>query len=164
MNLPDPMDTVQEFQKALRRGLATDAGEIHQDIRCHRDIVEGDIRLTFARVEHGRVKALAVFVTDTPIDGKPTFNVGYAVPEHYRGRGWGTDVLKKAIDEAAAGLGRNGVTEFFVTAVVGRDNLASQALARKVLQEKPQVATDLVTGDPVLVYTRLIAYEENNYA
>lgn len=155
--LPDPMDTLAGFQAAVRRGaIEIRPGEIHPGIRVAHDQPEGTPRLTYAKVEHGRVKALAVFVATTPISGAPCFNIGYAVPEAYRGKGWGKEILAQAIDEMQNGFARSGVKKFYVEAIVGVDNEPSKRLAAHVISDNPKSTTDGETGQAVLAYTRLI--------
>lgn len=156
MQMPDPMVTLAEFQKAYRRGIDSIPCELHPNIILHVDRPEGTPRLTYAKVEHGRVKALAVFVVTDPIDGEQCYHVGYAVPEAYRGRGWASEILQQGIDELRNGLRRNGVKRFYVEAIVSQDNLPSQHVAAKVISASPKSGTDGNTGEPTFEYTRLV--------
>lgn len=72
-----------------------------------RDERNGRVRYTYARIEHGRVKAMAMFVSVEQIDGTPFFQVGYAVPETYRGKGWAIEMLEQGLDELSNGLARH---------------------------------------------------------
>lgn len=44
---------------------------------------------------------MAMFVNVDRIDGVGCFQVGYAVPETYRGRGWAIEILEQGLDEFA---------------------------------------------------------------
>ena len=155
--LPDPMDTLEAFQKCVvRAGLPMQPCEIHPGIKVFSDSPKGIGRLTYARVEHGRTRALAVYVVTDPFEGLPCFNIGYAVPEFYRGQGLATDVLRKSIDELRAGLARNGISRFYIEAVVSIYNEASMRVAGKVLAVEPEGGVDSNTGDPIWIYRKLV--------
>jgi len=87
MRIANPMDALVSLQRDVRRGMPTQPCDLSPGIRVILDQPNGVIRYTYARIEHGRVKAIALFVHHELIDGVPCFNLGYAVPEAYRGRG-----------------------------------------------------------------------------
>lgn len=152
----DPMVALIDFQRNVRSGLETIPGEKNPKLSVVVDKPAGHLRYTYAKVEFGRVKAMTIFMFHEPIDGIVCFNIGYAVPEAYRGRGWGGDIVEQAIQEMRGGLARNGIQKFYVEAVVGVDNLASQKLAERVLDSNPRQTTDTESGLPALAYTRLV--------
>ncbi|WP_455233490.1 GNAT family N-acetyltransferase [Geopseudomonas aromaticivorans] len=154
--MTDPMNALIDLQKAVRKGFATQPGEINPALRVVFDKPEGHARITYARIEQGRVKALAIFLMVEPIDGIACLQVGYAVPEFYHGRGWATEIVEQGIQELRKGMGRNGGKQFYVEAIVGKDNLASQRVAAKIFPDAPRETTDSVSGEPALAYTRLV--------
>jgi hypothetical protein len=162
--MPDPMEALVSLQAIVRRGpqvmqregLKVQAAERAPGVQVILDTPLGNTRITYAKIEQGRVKALAIFVHHDPIDGIPTFNIGYAVPEFYRGRGWGADIVEQAIQEMRLGLGRKGVPRFYVEAVVGVDKIPSHRVAEKVISSSPISSTDSFTELPVKAYTRLV--------
>ncbi|MBH3370906.1 N-acetyltransferase [Pseudomonas carnis] len=156
MRIADPMDALVSLQREVRRGMATNPTELSPGVRVVLDQPNGVIRYTYARIEHGRVKSIAIFVRHEPINGVPCFNLGYAVPEAYRNHGWAGMIIEQGIQELRRGLGRHGAKSFYVEAVVGRDNLASQRVASKIISESPVAGTDSESGEPVLQYTRLV--------
>lgn len=156
MPIADPMVSLNELQKAIRRGMPTRPTEAGTTIRLVVDKPAGVHRYSYAKIEHGRVKSIAILVHHEPINGIPCFNLGYAVPDAYRNRGWAKDILEKAIEEMRRGLGRNGGTSFYVEAVVSRDNIPSQHVASKVISGSPVEGIDSESGEPILAYTRLI--------
>lgn len=162
--LADPMDALVSLQREVRRGMPTHPTRHGGDVRAVMDRPAGVRRITYARIEHGRVKAIALFVDNGSIDGIPCFNVGYAVPEAYRRRGWGRQIIEAGIQEMQYGLGRNGVKQFYVEAVVGKDNIASQQLAKQVFSDSPTEGTDEESGEPVLSYLRLISHATESNA
>ena len=93
--IADPMNALISLQQAVRNGLETHAGEIHHRLSMLLDAPNGEPRYTYAKIEHGRVKAMAIFALHEPIDGIACFQVGYAVPETYRNRGWATEIVQQ---------------------------------------------------------------------
>jgi RimJ/RimL family protein N-acetyltransferase len=102
------------------------------------------------------VVALVQFIPCDPIEGEPCFNVGWAVAEAYRGQGKAHGAVSAAIKEMQNGFNRAGMNAFWVEAVVGEDNIASQRLAEKVLSGPAKKATDSYSGDPIVQYLRRI--------
>ncbi|KQW19775.1 hypothetical protein ASC85_07960 [Pseudomonas sp. Root401] len=154
--IADPMDALVSLQREVRRGMPTHPTGLGSEVRVVLDQPNGVTRYTFARIQHGRVKAIALFVHHEPIDGIACFNIGYAVPEAYRQRGWAKQILEAGIQELSAGLGRHGITQFYIEAVVGKENIASQRVASAVLASEPTEGIDSESGQPVFTYTRLI--------
>lgn len=156
MRIADPMEALVSFQREIRRGMPTQAAELNPGVRVVFDKPNGIARYTYAKVDHGRVKAMSLFVQDAPIGGIACFNLGYAVPEAYCNRGWAKEIVEQGIQELRRGLGRHGVKSFYVEAVVGKDNLASQRVSSKVISDTPIEGTDSESGEPILAYTRLV--------
>lgn len=154
--IADPMEALVSLQREVRRGMPTNPTGQGSEVRVVLDQPNGVMRYTYARIEHGRVKAIALFVHHEPIDGIACFNIGYAVPEAYRQRGWAKQIVEAGIQELSAGLGRHGVTQFYVEAVVGKGNIASQRVASAVFGTEPTEGLDSESGQPVFSYTRLV--------
>lgn len=154
--LPDPMVSLQSLQQQVRKGMPTHPGALSPSIHVFADKPAGVQRYSYARLEQGRVKALAIFVFCDPIDGIPCFNLGYAVPEFYRNRGYASEMIEKGIAELRHGLGRHGIKAFYVEAVVSKDNVASQRVASKIISPTYTETTDAETGYPILAYGRLV--------
>ncbi|MCF5371980.1 N-acetyltransferase [Pseudomonas syringae] len=154
--IADPMAALVSLQREVRRGMPTNTTGQGSEIRIVLDQHNGVTRYTYARIEHERVKAISLFVRNKSIDGIASFNVGYAVPEAYRNRGWAKEIVELGIKELSAGLGGHGVTQFYVEAVVGKDNIASQRVAIAVFGGEPKEGLDSESGQPVLSYTRLV--------
>ncbi|MBP3061996.1 GNAT family N-acetyltransferase [Ectopseudomonas chengduensis] len=156
IRIADPMEALVSLQREIRRGMQTHPTEMSPSVRVIHDQPTGIARYTYAKIEHGRVKAISIFVHHEPIDGIPCFNLGYAVPEAYCNRGWAKEIVEQGIQELRLGLGRHGVKSFYVEAVVGKDNLASQRVASKVISDTPVEGTDSESGEAILAYTRLV--------
>jgi hypothetical protein len=154
MAMTDPLQALVSLQAAIRKGMATSCRK-YRSVRVLVEEIDGRVRCTYARIEHGRVKALAMFVSVDQIDGAACFQIGYAVPEAYRGRGWATEILHQAWT-LSHGLVRHGAKQFYVEAVVGISNVASIRVATKFLSDSRVPTTDSVSGEPALAFTRLV--------
>jgi hypothetical protein len=154
----DPYIGLQSFQRALLNGLIVPSPcEIYPEISILKDDADEQPRLTYALIDNNTVKATVVYVPAQPIDGVCCFDVGYSVAENFRNQGIATQVLEKSIAEMRRGFGRH-MKKFYIEAVIGTSNFASQKVASKVLStdSAPRETIDSVSGQPALVYTRLI--------
>lgn len=156
MSMTDPLQALMSLQDEVRKGMPTHPTEKYPSVRLVFDEKNGRARYTYARIEHGRVIAMAMFVNMDKIDGIGCFQVGYAVPETYQRRGFATEILKQGMDELTRGLARHGVKSFYVQAVVGTSNLPSIGVATRLLSSAPVSIRDSVSGEPALAFTRLV--------
>jgi len=153
--MTDPQDALKLFQRAFREGiLELRRCSLEPDLWVHVDRVNNHFRLTYAYLDGRTVTAFAVFVQTEPHEGLPCFQVGYAVPPKFRKQGKGTAVVKSAIAEMEHGFSRTAMTSFYIEAIVGRDNVASQRVAETVLLQKGRETVDSVSGKPALAYMR----------
>lgn len=155
--MTDPMDALKAFEPALKSGeLAIQRGDIDPEVLFHLDRPNGETRFTYAKLLGETVAALAVIVMSDPLEGKPVFQIGYAVPQHLRKRGLAKDIANAAIAELQNGLARNGIKSFHVEAVVGQRNAASQKVAASVIGGEPREMIDEISGEPAYAYMREI--------
>jgi hypothetical protein len=91
-----------------------------------------------------------------PIEGIPCFQLGCAVPAAYRGQGRAKNIVDAAIIEMKNGLARNKISAFYVEAIVGAHNTASQHVAAATISTTPKEVTDQFSGLPALQYLRKI--------
>ncbi len=156
----NPMDALKSFEPAFQRGeLEMRRGQIHSDLLIHMDVPDGkNWRLTYAKTNGTTVRAITLISDAGPMDedGLPVFQVGYAVPQHLRKRGLATSTTQAAIDEFTAGMKRNGVESFYLEAVVGVRNIASQKVAERVIGGGPKPITDENSGEPALQYLKKV--------
>ena len=157
MPLPDVAGALKSFQQALATNTITvQRGDLDRDMLVHMDRPNEETRLSYARMVGHTVVALVQFIPCDPVEGEPCFNVGWAVAETYRGQGWAHGAVVAAIKEMQNGFNRAGMNVFWVEAIVGEDNVASQRLAEKVLSEPVKKASDSYSGDPIVQYLRRI--------
>lgn len=153
----DPMLGLKLLQKALNRGeVRMDRCERHPDLQVHEDRPNGLRRITYAVVNHGRVRATIVFSPDGTEEEIPVFGIGYAVAEKFRGQGLASTTVRKAIEELRHLLGREFTGPFYVEAMVATSNDASNRLARRIISDSPVAVTDEVSGEPSFRYRQLV--------
>ncbi|HEC3677353.1 TPA: GNAT family N-acetyltransferase [Escherichia coli] len=153
--LVDPTDSLISFQYAFSNGLIKPSPCIvHPNMKVLLDDAEGTPRFTYAFFEEENVKGVAIYVPAEFVEGKPCFGVGYAVADEYKAQGIGTQLLIASIEEMQYGF-RNSFNEFYVEAIVGVGNQASNKLAAKVLSDTPEPGTDSYSGKPINQYMKL---------
>lgn len=156
--MTDPSNALQSLQAELLRVGVTQLqrGVLDRDLRVHFDKPDGGLRVTYVRLDGSTVTAFVEFASCEPIERTPCYAVGYAVPEKYRNQGRAKEILKAALSEMQRGFGRLGA--FYVEAIVGADNRASQRVAEQVISGAPEAITDKVSGLPAFRYVRRIEY------
>jgi Acetyltransferase (GNAT) domain len=153
----DPANAMKLFQEALLAGhLPLRQGSVDRSLYLAVDKINDNVRFTYLRLNGKVITAFVSFVTVEPIDDLPCFQVGYAVPEEFRGLGRATDIVRAATTELVQGFGRAGQHDFYIEAVVGTDNPASQKIAGKLIQAAPTPITDCVSNGPALRYLRRV--------
>jgi hypothetical protein len=152
----DPMDALVKLQGAIDGGLVRlRPGHVYPSLGVWMDEPGGKTRLTYAKVNNGKVQAVALFGHNGYIERIPCFQTEYAVVETMRQKGLASDLVSKAIEEMRNGFGRNGAKRFYVEAVVGVTNTASNRLAKQLLSDVPEAITDEFSGEPALRYVKL---------
>lgn len=155
MAMTDPITSLKSFQQALiDEEISPQRAKLHDDVLVLLDHPNGKTRFTYALVKDQRVVAVAIFVLGDPLNGSPCFNTGYAVDEAYRSRGYGKEVVRKALDELINGFRRAKVPHLYVEAIVSTSNEHSKKLASALFTDSPTEGTDAVSGQPALQYVR----------
>lgn len=152
----DPHLGLVSYQQALSQGLLhPKPGSIHSLLTVLMDDVPDGKRITYAYMDGEIVKATIVYVMNGSSDGKPYFQVGYAVAENFRNQGVAQKALQMSIDEMTAGFGRL-IPSFFIEAVVSKSNTASLRIAQKIIGGQPDEITDKNSCEAALRYTMLV--------
>jgi hypothetical protein len=155
--MTDPIDALNDFRRAVaQRELRVQPADFHPDVFVHVDQPAGAPRYTYALIEGGEVTAVALLALTEPIEGVPTFQLGYAVIESRRGCGRAQRIAMAAIDEICRGLRRNGIPKLYFEAVVDREKLASLHIAAKVIGGTPTDCLDHDSGVPAVQFQRLV--------
>ncbi|HXO04858.1 MAG TPA: GNAT family N-acetyltransferase [Candidatus Sulfotelmatobacter sp.] len=157
--MTDPSTALQSFQQELiRGGIQLRPGALDKNLYLYVDNPKGETRFTYVKLKGRRtVTAFVEFATCEPIEGKPCFAIGYAIPEVYRKQGRAKEAVSAAISEMRHGFGRIGMV-FYVEAIVGADNKASQHIAEQLISDKPEAITDHISGLPAFRYLLKIEY------
>lgn len=155
--MTDPTEALVSFQQALNDGeIELRPGELDRDIFVYADDAAGLPRMTYVRLDGKTVKAFVVAVLTEPIDGLPCFQLGVAVPEKYRNRGYAKSTLSSAIAEMKNGLARNKIPSFYVEGIVSVENEPSKRASATTISANPTPVTDKDSGAPALQYLRKV--------
>ncbi len=156
----DPMNALLQFKDAFEIGMIpVQPGRLDPNLLFALDEPNGHLRFNYMRAEDNFLTALVMFAQNGLKDGKPVFNIGYAVAETHRGRGLAKSTLMAALKELSAGLAGASIPVIEVEAVISPDNLPSQAVARTIFDTVPTPITDNESGLPALHYLRKVIFE-----
>jgi len=156
--MTDPTDGLVSFQQALLNGeIDLQRGELDREVFVHFDQPTASTnRFTYVKLDRKTVKALAMIVPTQFMHGLPCFQMGVAVPEDYRGKGYAKNIMEAAIAEFKNGLARNNIPSFYIEAVVSVENAPSKRIAETVICATPTAITDSESGLPALHYVRKV--------
>ncbi len=157
--MTDPTDALVSLQHVLPLGgVPIQRCDLDRDLYVVMDEPAPHVvRMTYVRLEGAIITAMVSAASCGFIDGRPGFQLGYAVPPAYRGQGRAKDVVQAAIREMANGYGRAGILPIIVEAVVGVENEASRRVAAAVLKSDAELITDAVSGLPAYRFVHRIA-------
>lgn len=156
--LTDPTPALKSLQELLLAGDMPPAqrGALHPHVCLIVDTLHGPVRFTYFTFERRVITAFAMLAHVEPMQGLNCFQLGCAVPAQYRKQGRGLAIVRAAIDEFGNGFGRMGAPTFYIEAVVGTDNPASQRIAAAAISAEPRSITDSVSGQPALHYVHKV--------
>jgi GNAT superfamily N-acetyltransferase len=152
-----PENALESFQRELLAGrIQPQPSPLDPKLFIYVDRPMGEPRVSYARMAGKTVTAFAMFAFADPIEGTPCYGIGYAVPEPYRNQGRAKEIINAAIADLQAALGPRGCKLFYVEAIVGADNRASQRVAEQLISDTPVAVTDKLSGLPAFQYARKI--------
>jgi GNAT superfamily N-acetyltransferase len=157
-SMTDPMDALVSFQQALLDGeIQLRPGELDPHLFMYADRPTPDVmRITYVRLDGRTVKAFVNVISAGHIEGLPCFQLGVAVPEKYRNKGYAKSLLAAAIAEMKNGFSRTQIPSFYVEGIVSVDNEPSKRASAATISSTPAAVTDKDTGLPALQYLRRI--------
>ena len=149
----DPYNALVSFAEAFENGeLDVAPGRLDGELVVHTDRQKRNLRLTYARRQARRIVALVVLVPGPPLEGRPCFGIGYATVPELRRRGIAKELVRAAIAEMRNGFAPTGMLPFWIEAIIGVDNEASQRVAEVTISSHGEHVTDEISGLPALQY------------
>ncbi|MDC8832906.1 GNAT family N-acetyltransferase [Alteromonas gilva] len=161
----NPHDSLVSFQECILQGmipLAKVPG--YSNLYSYVDEASpGVMRFTYARMTDDRrtVKAFCSCVKNGFHDGHPCISIGYAVPEQYRNRGYGTAIVKEAVNDLLSQAHKGGIPHIVIDSVVSKENVASQRVTESALQVIRESIIDTESGQPAFQYTAVYSTVES---
>jgi hypothetical protein len=155
-SMTNPMDALTSLQAEIFNGIPLRVCNINSELQMFVDQPNGRHRFTFVKVESNIIKSFATYVFVSAKNKMPCVNIGYAVPPEYRQQGLATEIVEKSLNEVKAEFLQNGISSFYVEAVIGINNVASQKLAVKLLSDEYQEIIDDVSGERANFYSCLV--------
>jgi len=155
--MTDPMTSFLSFQKEFKnKEIDPQKCQLGENLYMLQDDADGAFRMTYAKITGKEVIAAVSFILVEPLNGSPCFAAGYAVDPGHRKQGIGTSLLKEAIDEITQGLAKHADGHFYIEAVVGVGNTASNKISQNVLKVPGKRIVDQVSGEDAFQYIKLI--------
>ena len=155
------MTDVSFSLESLQQAIRAKAVDLHpsatdRDLLFHVDRPGvGVTRLTFARMKGRTVTAMVMFTQVQHYEGKPCYQIGYAVPKRYRKQGRAKEIVAAAIKEFTSGMKRHE-PEFYIEAIIDAQNTASLHVAKQLISDSPKETTDKIAGVPAFQYVKHI--------
>jgi hypothetical protein len=104
--MTDPLNALQSFQQVfLTGGMELQPGALDSDLYLNLDDADGVTRFTYVKLQGKTVTAFVIFGACAPIEGRPCFAIGYAVPEAYRNQGRAKEAVRAALAEMQRSAG-----------------------------------------------------------
>lgn len=156
--LTDPSSALQSLQEAfLARSLhPLQKGALHPEVLLFVDTPNDKVRFSYFTHEQFTVTGLAMLAQVEPLKGCHCFHLGVAVPPSCRNQGRGKALVLAAIEEFIHGFAKIGAPTYYIDAVVGLDNTASQRIAAAALSPDPADIIDSVSGLTALHYLKRV--------
>jgi predicted acetyltransferase len=151
------MNALRSFRAGVRKGkIRPERSERDKDLFLFTDRPDGRLRVTCVRMSGQVVTAMALLAKVHSHNGKPCFQIGYAVPERLRRQGRGKDIAQAAIVEARYQMEQTDIAAFYIEAVVDAENIASRKIAEALTGSAPKAVIDAATGVSALQYIALV--------
>ncbi|EJL6987680.1 GNAT family N-acetyltransferase [Vibrio cholerae] len=156
--MTDPMNAMKSLQAEIPNGIPLQICFVHKEVKMLFDRPNGLDRFSFVELDKAnKIIAFSVFVLADSMQGVPCLNVGYAVPTEERGKGLGKNIVEKSLSELTHILKQQGVNQFYVEAVIGTNNIASQKIAEKLFSSEFEQIKDCVYGSDAYYYRCLVS-------
>lgn len=152
----DPTIILESLQQAINEGMAIDPSELDSGYKFYYDEPGDGRRFSFVKIHDNEVQALAIFGLEDPIERLTCYNVGYAVKDSCRGRGLAVEAVNHGLDRLIRHLIKEGLSRFYLEAIIAQSNLHSINVTKKLFPAKPEPIIDGESGTPSFQFKRLI--------
>lgn len=156
--MTDPTTALLSFQQALAdEKISPSPGRWNPDLQVLQDEPNGCLRVTHAKIVGTTAQGIVEYFIVQPVGGIPCFQIGYAVAPSFRRQGIATALLRESMEELKRELQSVGLHEYYLEAVVGVQNVASNKIATLLLSTNPDSITDGVSGEPAFQYLKKVS-------
>lgn len=163
-SMVDPHIGLVSYQQALLQGLIRPRQcTVHKMLTVLMDDVPDGKRITYAMAEGTTVKATVVFAPNGFFEGRPCFQVGYAVAESFRRQGLAARVVKMSVEELTEGF-RKVIPAFYIEAVVSPSNPASLRIAESVIGGTREQIVDKHSRESAIRFTVAVGPRSSHVA
>lgn len=154
--MADPIIVLNSLQQAIDDGMHIDLNELEASYKFFYDEPGHGRRFSFAKIINSEAQALAIFGLVTKIENIICFNVGYAVKDSCRGQGLAIEAVNHGLEQLKKQLKYEGLTKFYLEAVIDKNNIHSINVAKKLFADKPIPVIDGESGTHSIQFKKLI--------
>lgn len=155
--MTDPTTALLSFQQALiDKEIKPRPGRWNKGLQVLEDRPAGQLRVTHSRIVGKVAQGIVEYVIVEPVKSLPCFAIGYAVASAFRQQGIGSALLRESMEEFKRELNRGGLKEYYLEAVVGIQNTASNKIASRLLCPNPKPIIDQLSGEPAFQYFKKV--------
>lgn len=154
--MANPIIILNSLQEALDQGMPLDAGELEENYKFYYDEPGNGRRFSFVKIVNREAQSLVIFGLENPIDGLTCYNVGYAVKESCRGRGFAMEAINYGLKKLITQLSHERLKAFYLEALVDQSNVHSINVAKKFFSNEPDLVIDRESGTISLQFKKII--------
>lgn len=156
----DPSIPLKSFEKAVNKKdktLTIRFSERDPTFRIVLDNPDSDVtRITVARFWGRDLLGYVQVVPAEDIEGVPAFGFGWAVPERHRRKGYCGQIVEQTFIEVKDLFAKKGLHDFWLEAIVGDTNEASNKVAVRSFGAPVNHSFDTQSGAPIFQYWKRI--------
>jgi hypothetical protein len=153
----NPIVALIDMQNAIDNNIPLQLTDLADNYKFRYDNMAPDQqRLFLAKVAAGKVQSITIFGLERPINGKVCFSVFYAVEEQNRNKGLAVEGFNVGLNQLKLHLSQTtNLQEFYVDAVIDKNNTPSLAVARKIFDSPPTSILETYSNKPAFHFKRL---------
>jgi GNAT superfamily N-acetyltransferase len=156
----DPSIPLKSFEKAVNKkdkALTIRLSELDLTYRIVFDNPEPDVtRITIGKFWGRNLIGYVQVVPAEDIEGVPAFGLGWAVSESHQRKGYGKQIVEQAVIEVKDLFAKKGLHDFWLEAIVGDTNKASNKVAVHSFGPHVKHSFDTNSGAPIFQYWKRI--------